>query len=69
MANEQRSTSPLYEGQWVVITELGPYFGRTGELLKSPDKNKADWVVIIDCRGIGVGFDEVDLMPDPRVWC
>ncbi len=57
-------------GDWVIITEEGPYLGKTGELLPCPEEHsdQADWIVLITAGGIGVGFFEQDLIPDPRKW-
>ncbi len=70
MAKERTVTTPKYKaGQMVVVVAPGPWFGRTGELAESPDKKQAQWVVVVTVGGLGVGLDEVDFIPDPRVWC
>lgn len=68
MVHARTAISPYRPGKMVVIVTPGSWFGRTGELAESPDKEKAEWLVIVTCNGVAVACDEHDLMPDPRVW-
>lgn len=65
-ANE--ATDTFKAGDWVVVTEAGPWFGKTGEIARVPDslRDRADWIVIVTAGGTGVGFFERHLMLDPR---
>lgn len=63
-------TSTFRTGDWVVVTEPGPWFGKTGDITVVPDnlRDRADWIVIVTAGGQGVGFFEEHLMLDPREW-
>ncbi len=68
---DTESLSIFRRGEWVVVTEPGPWFGKVGEIGGSvPEKlsDKGDWIVLMTAGGIGVGFFEEGLMHDPRVW-
>ena len=66
---ENERTNAFRQGDWAIVVELGPWFGKSGEVMPVPDnlRDRADWIVIVTAGGQGVGFFEEHLMLDPRV--